>query len=102
MLKNNIRDIDLISLKNKLLIDSKKELENILNKYHNQIILLDNQIVTKINYPVLEYPTIIKSLSFDKTPVITGKLLGIKGQYLMLDTGVLNIRKLGGYLIKFS
>lgn len=101
MLKNNIAHIDLIALKNKLLMDSKKSLENILNKYHNQIILLDNQNITKINYPVLEYPTIIKSLSFDKTPKITGKLLGIKGQYLMLDTGVLNIRKFGGYLIEF-
>jgi hypothetical protein len=29
--------------------------------------------------------------------VIKGRLNGIKGQYLLLDTGVLNIRKFGGY-----
>ena len=32
----------------------------------------------------------------------TGKLIGIKGQYLILDTGVLNIRKFGGYEITFG
>jgi hypothetical protein len=29
-------------------------------------------------------------------------LLGIKGQYLILDTGVLNIRKYGGYEVELS
>jgi hypothetical protein len=41
-------------------------------------------------------------LNFDTTPVVTGKLIGIKGQYLILDTGVLNIRKFGGYEITFG
>jgi hypothetical protein len=50
-----------------------------------------------INYPVLEYPVKIKSLNLDKTPAIGGTLLGIKGQYLMFDTGVINMRKYGGY-----
>jgi len=29
-------------------------------------------------------------------------LLGIKGQYLILDNGVLNVRKYGGYETAFS
>jgi len=33
----------------------------------------------------------------NKRPVIEGTLLWIKGQYLILDTGVLNLRKFGGY-----
>ena len=39
--------------------------------------------------------------SLDKTAKIDGVLLGIKGQYLILDTGVLNIRKFGGYIVSF-
>ena len=42
------------------------------------------------------------SLDLDKTPQIEGRLLGIKGQYLMLDYGVLNIRKFGAYHVSFS
>jgi hypothetical protein len=33
---------------------------------------------------------------------VAGKLLGIKGQYLMLDTGVINIRKFGAYHVQVS
>lgn len=50
-------------------------------------------------YPVIEFPNKINSLSFDKTSSVTGRLLGIKGQYLIFDHGVLNIRKHGGYNI---
>lgn len=48
---------------------------------------------------MLEYPTKVVSHNFDKTPVISGRLMGIKGQYLMLDTGVLNLRKFTSYHI---
>lgn len=62
----------------------------------------DDEIV-EINYPVIEYPTKVKSVSFDKVPVIEGKLIGIKGQYLIFEGGVvLNIRKHTGYYISLS
>jgi len=50
-----------------------------------------------IEFPVLSYPQKLLSLGFDKTPLIEGTLLGIKGQYLLLDTGVLNMRNATGY-----
>ena len=56
----------------------------------------------EINYPVLEYPTKVTSLGFDKTPKIEGTLQGIKGQYLIFDTGVINMRKHQGYFIEIS
>ncbi len=56
----------------------------------------------ELTYPVLEYPTKVHSLSFDKTPVINGILQGIKGQYLLLSTGVLNIRNATGYRVKLT
>jgi hypothetical protein len=48
---------------------------------------------------VLEYPQKIHSLSFDRSPRIEGKLHGIKGQYLLLDSGVLNVRKFRSYIV---
>lgn len=62
---------------------------------------IDSEIVS-INYPILSLPKKITSLTFDKLPKIEGTLLGIKGQYLIFDTGVLNIRKHQGYKIDLS
>ncbi len=60
---------------------------------------LENETVVDIHYPVNTYPEKVKSFNFDKTPEVSGVLNGIKGQYLILDSGVLNIRKFGGYNI---
>ena len=58
--------------------------------------------VIEISYPVEEYPVKITSQSFDKKPLIEGTLQGIKGQYLMLDTGVVNIRKHTAYQVSVT
>ena len=44
----------------------------------------------------------VSSHNFEKNPIVSGHLLGIKGQYLILDSGVINLRKFGGYEITFS
>lgn len=54
-----------------------------------------------IRYPVLEYPDKVRALNLDKTPSVSGRLVGIKGQYLILDMGVLNVRKFSGYEVEF-
>ena len=42
-------------------------------------------------------------MGFDKNPIVTGRLQGIKGQYLLLDENrVLNIRKHNGYVYRFE
>lgn len=56
----------------------------------------------RFRYPVLEYPEKVRSLNLDKSPVIEGVLQGIKGQYLLLDCGVINMRKYGGYVLSLS
>ena len=38
----------------------------------------------------------------DKQPLIQGVLQGIKGQYLLFDTGVINIRKYTAYRVQLS
>ena len=67
-----------------------------------QYVHTDNTI-WKMNYPVISFPEKITSVSFDKDPVISGNLNGIKGQYLILDNErVINIRKFGGYLVEIN
>lgn len=55
-----------------------------------------------IEYPVAQYPEKISSFNFDKDPEVSGKLLGIKGQYLILDGGVINLRRFSGYEVELS
>lgn len=56
-----------------------------------------HQEMITIRYPVTSYPTAISSLNFDKDSLISSTLQGIKGQYLIFDSGVINIRKFTGY-----
>jgi len=53
----------------------------------------------EIEFPIEQYPRTIKTFNFDKNRKVHGYLWGMKGQYLILDQGVINIRKFGGYEI---
>lgn len=64
--------------------------------------LLPTEATNEFSYPVLEYPTKVVSHNLEKTPVVTGTLLGLKGQYIILDTGVMNLRKYTSYQISFA
>jgi hypothetical protein len=94
MLKNEIADFDLE--------EEKWNVEELLPGDLSQYMSEDDTIV-EINYPVLQFPEKVKSVGFDKLPNIEGTLLGIKGQYLLLDNDrVLNIRKHEGYFVDFE
>lgn len=53
-------------------------------------------------YPVLAYPAKLTALNLDKQPEVAGELQGIKGQYLILNAGVINMRKYGGYELEWE
>ncbi|MBT3385032.1 MAG: DUF2797 domain-containing protein [Prolixibacteraceae bacterium] len=95
MLKNEIsRNTNLLEEKEKVIQLLPSELQKYLDP--------DNQI-TKIDYPVLQFPQKIKSIGFDKLPIIEGILKGIKGQYLIFNNEmVLNIRKHNGYFLNIN
>lgn len=92
MLKNEIDDnLDLEEVKWQL----EELLPSDLSQYFSE-----NDEITNIIYPVNKYPEKVKSMNFDKSPNISGKLMGIKGQYLIFDRDrVINIRKHIGYSI---
>lgn len=102
MLKGSAEHVDLASKKDDLIKASQNELDSIEEKFGKANITLLNETQIDINFPVAQYPEKIKALNFDKTPDIEGTLQGIKGQYLIFDIGVLNIRKYGGYKITFN
>lgn len=95
MLKNETENIDLEKKKQELLPKTKEITKKIDVKN-----LTDD--VINICYPVLEYPNKINSVNFNKTPHISGELKGIKGQYLLFEKDVVNIRKFSSYNITLS
>jgi hypothetical protein len=54
----------------------------------------------RFRYPVRQWPEKVTSLNLDKSPEVGGVLQGIKGQYLIFDGGVINLRKYSGYRLE--
>lgn len=102
MLKFDAEPLDLKEIRDELLAKCKTEISDIRNQQGDAALEAIDEDVVEIKFPVSEYPEKIKSLNFDKQPEIEGTLMGIKGQYLILDTGVLNIRKFTGYNIEVN
>lgn len=90
-------ELDLIREKARLLEQADEPLQQMLAQLASDAQSLIESESVKINFPVNHYPQKIKSFNFDKEPNVKGVLQGIKGQYLLLDNGVINLRKFGGY-----
>jgi len=95
MLKGQAPEIDLQDWKEKLLALVKDEISTFEYK-----ILEENEV--RLNYPVQTYPEKVSSFSLDKNKTIEGFLVGIKGQYLIFDSGVFNVRAHTGYEINIE
>ena len=103
MLKGNPELLDLSAIIAKTLPEVAEGISALQSEYGIDAVQFCDQAETvEIQFPVLEFPTKVTSFNFDKTPQVNGRLMGIKGQYLLLDTGVLNLRKFTGYQIQFS
>jgi hypothetical protein len=62
----------------------------------------DDEVV-ELHYPVIEYPTKVKSIKLDREPDFKAVLKGIKGQYLIFDEGrVMNVRSHTGYNVQLN
>lgn len=94
MLTNNVVDENLQDWRNRL----KQYIPKEALPYY-----LESNLETQIEFPVLQYPTKVKSLNLSKTPTFEGKLMGIKGQYLIFeDNTVFNVRGSEGYYVGFT
>lgn len=82
--------------------ETKDELLELISEEYFDFVS-ENDEITMIKYPVLQYPEKVKSLKLDKVPLINKKLLGIKGQYLIFeDDFVINMRSHAGYEISIG
>lgn len=91
MLRNDLKDEDLVNWRNNL----KQFIPKEALEYY-----LENNSETNLQFPVLRYPEKPKPLNLEKSPYYEGILKGIKGQYLLFeDDTVFNIRSNEGYVV---
>ncbi len=102
MLKAEPETRDMQAERDRLLADCQTELNALVEQFGEASIKALQEGETSIRFPVEQYPAKVKSFNLDKVPVAEGTLLGIKGQYLIFDTGVINMRKYGGYDLRLS
>ena len=94
MLKNDVEDEDLTKWQERL----RAFIPNEVQKY-----FIENNKETVINFPVKKYPEKPKSLNIVKEGNFVGKLLGIKGQYLIFeDNSVFNVRANEGIIVSLK
>lgn len=97
----------------KMLREDESPLRSIKEVRHDVIQRLDDSflqyIVPEVGEPVhINYPrqssfvVNLKSANLDKGDEFSGTLRGIKGQYLLFDEGVFNVRKHAGYRVEIS
>ena len=103
MLKGDAIPLDMLA-ESKLLIEKcKAEIQEVEDRFGFFAITILNGIQpVLISYPVEIYPEKVTSFNFDKQPEIESELVGIKGQYLIFEDGVINLRRFSGYEIKLS
>ncbi|RDV26137.1 DUF2797 domain-containing protein [Alteromonas aestuariivivens] len=103
MLKGAPAEQDLHASMQALLKEIAPQLEQLSAQQGLQAIQPVEHSGHAIHYPVQHYPDKIKSINLDKTPAFEGELVGIKGQYWLLDGDrVINIRKYAGYKVTLS
>ncbi|OMP31405.1 DUF2797 domain-containing protein [Mangrovimonas sp. DI 80] len=94
MLKNEVVDENLVEWRERLLPFVPEEAREYI---------IESNTETDLEFPVLQYPLKPKSLNLEKTPSYTGKLSGIKGQYLIFeDQTVFNVRGNEGLVVDIT
>lgn len=94
MLKNEIEDESLTEWRDRL----KLYIPNEAKDY-----FIENNKETHLDFPVIQYPEKPKSLNIEKAQEFTGKLVGVKGQYLIFeDETVFNVRANEGLVVSIT
>ena len=101
MLRGEPESVDLVQKRAELLGSVEEAISQAQQKTSGEVTFSDAKPL-HIKYPVLTYPVKVKSYNLDKTPVVEDTLKGIKGQYLIMEEGVINLRKYTGYDIQIT
>lgn len=101
MLKGDVPELNLAEERQRMIGLIADDLEALRQTHGQEAIREVDEQGLGLSYPVQVWPEKIKTHNLDKTPEVEGVLEGVKGQYLILDTGVINIRKFTGYEVRF-
>ena len=103
MLKGKAAELDMAGERDRLLAACEDDIKELKDRFgFFAISVLKGIDPVSIDYPVQAYPEKITSLNFDKGQVVSGTLKGIKGQYLIFDSGVINLRRFSGYEVELQ
>ena len=97
MLKGEAEPLMLPDLAEQAIDAAKKDIAKVQKEHGQDCVQRVIEDMLDIRYPVLHYPSKVSSFNLDKQAEIKGVLQGIKGQYLIFDSGVINMRKYAGY-----
>ena len=103
LLRGDVEPVDLLQVRDQILDSCEDSILALQARFGLQAIQPITDVdVLEMAYPVEAYPEKISSFNLDKNPIAEGTLTGIKGQYLLFDTGVINIRKYTAYQLSVS
>lgn len=103
MLQGKPAHEDLAGWRNRLLVECRHDADALRRQFGlDAVTEIPDAEVQHFEYPVVRYPAKVASLNPEKQPQIEGVLWGIKGQYLILDCGVINLRTYAGYELTIS
>jgi hypothetical protein len=94
LVAKSVEEVDLLSVRADVIAKLTDEYQGFV---------LTNEPIHQFSYPALpDHEVKLSSLALDKQETVTGRLLGMKGQYMILDTGVFNVRKHNGFHVQVS
>ncbi len=103
MLKGEQEIFDMPAERDRLLALCRTEFALLQQRFGLHALSLVNGVEpVNINYPVRRWPDKLVSLDLETLGTLSGVLLGIKGQYLIFDSGVLNVRKYTGHELELG
>ncbi|MCB1052192.1 MAG: DUF2797 domain-containing protein [Acidobacteria bacterium] len=103
LLQGEPEPLDLCAIRDELMPKLQAKMEAMRHQFPGELLEeVEASGPETFQYPILEYPKKISSFNLDKDPDFGGTLIGIKGQYLLFDTGVINIRKYTSYFVEYA
>jgi hypothetical protein len=87
------QEVDLVALCERLRSEATRALAALDERFPGALQWVERPAPVRFEYPVTSYAGPPIGLTLEPGVAIGGALLGIKGQYLMFDSGVFNVRR---------
>ena len=96
------QELDLVALCEQLRRQAARSLAALDERFPGALQWVEQPAALRFEYPVMSYAGQPVGLTLDPGVAIGGALLGIKGQYLMFDNGVFNVRRHTSYHVEVA